>query len=166
VDVVLVGRVNCQLRRRQGEDQPPTPKTEAGARQVPLGESAARLLASWRSRPGRHDADALVFATAAGTPIAPNNVLRRAVFPACRKLGLPNATWLTFRRTFSTWSHQKGVPGKVVAQVMGHANVDTTLNVYTQVLDGAVRAAVETIDDELFTIVHEPGAVGAGSVAN
>jgi integrase len=28
-------------------------------------------------------------------------------------------------------------PGKVVAQLMGHANVDTTLNVYTQVLDGS-----------------------------
>ena len=39
---------------------------------------------------------------------------------------------------------------------MGHANVDTTLNVYTQVLDGSLRAAVENIGDELFTIVHRP----------
>jgi site-specific recombinase XerD len=31
----------------------------------------------------------------------------------------------------------------VVAQLMGHANVDTTLNVYTQVLDGTVRLRVE-----------------------
>src|SRR4029453_10460544 len=38
---------------------------------------------------------------------------------------------LTFRRTYSSWSHDKGVPGKVVAQLMGHANVDTTLNIYT-----------------------------------
>ena len=30
--------------------------------------------------------------------------------------------------------HYKEVPGKVVAQLMGHSNVDTTLNVYTQVL--------------------------------
>jgi hypothetical protein len=37
---------------------------------------------------------------------------------------------------------------------MGHANVDTTLNVYTQVLDGSVRDAVERIGGELFTIVH------------
>ena len=35
------------------------------------------------------------------------------------------------------------VPGKVTAQLMGHANVDTTINVYTQVLDGSVRDAVE-----------------------
>jgi integrase len=100
--------------------------------------------------------DALVFSTRAGKPISPNNVLRRSIFPACEVLGIPRATWLTFRRTYSSWSHDKGVPGKVVAQLMGHANVDTTLNVYTQVLDGSLRAAVEKIGDELFTIVHQP----------
>lgn len=34
---------------------------------------------------------------------------------------------------------------------------DTTLNVYTQVLDGSVREAVEKVGGELFTIVHKPG---------
>jgi site-specific recombinase XerD len=44
--------------------------------------------------------------------------------------------------------HEKGVSGKVVAQLMDQANVDTTLNVYTQVLDGSVRDAVEKIGGE------------------
>ena len=83
-----------------------------------------------------------------------------AIFPACEALNLQHATWLTFRRTYSSWSHDKGVPGKVVAQLMGHANVDTTLNVYTQVLDGALRTAVDRIGDELFTIVHGPAKAG------
>jgi hypothetical protein len=39
---------------------------------------------------------------------------------------------------------------------MGHAKVDTTLNVYTQVIDGALRAAVDRVGSELFTIVHNP----------
>jgi hypothetical protein len=47
------------------------------------------------------------------------------------------------------------VPGKVVAQPMGHANVDTTLNRYTQVLDGSLRDAVDKVAGELFTIVHK-----------
>ena len=83
-----------------------------------------------------------------------------AVFPACDRLGLPRTTWLTFRRTYSSWSHEKGVPGKVTAQLMGHANVDTTLNVYTQVLDGSVREAVERVGGELNVI--ERGAARAG----
>jgi hypothetical protein len=39
-------------------------------------------------------------------------------------------------------------------RLMGHAKVDTTLNVYTQVMDGALRTAVDRIGSELFTIVH------------
>jgi hypothetical protein len=50
----------------------------------------------------------------------------------------------------------------VIAQLMGHANVDTTLNVYAQVLDGALRTAVEKVGDQLITIVHTPeGSDGA-----
>jgi integrase len=138
-----------------------TPKTEAGLRQLPLSDAALQVITEWKLRAARTKAEALLFSTRVGTPISPNNVLRRAIFPACEALGLPRATWLTFRRTYSSWSHDKGVPGKVVAQLMGHANVDTTLNVYTQVLDGSLRAAVEKVGGELFTIVHRPDKAGA-----
>jgi integrase len=77
------------------------------------------------------------------------------VFPACTTLKLPNATWLTFRRTCASWAHDKGVPGKVVAQLMGHTNADVTLNVYTRVVDGALRTAADRIGSVLFTIVHK-----------
>jgi integrase len=69
-------------------------------------------------------------------------------------LGIPNTTWLTFRRTYASWSHDKGVPGKVVAKLMGHTNADVTLNVYTQVLDDSMRSSVDRVGSELFTIVH------------
>jgi hypothetical protein len=54
----------------------------------------------------------------------------------------------TFRRTYPSWSHDRGVRDKVVAQLMGHTNVDTTLNVYTQVLDGSLRKGT------IFAIVY------------
>jgi integrase len=111
---------------------------------------------NWRARLKKQDLDALVFATGSGKPISPNNVLRQQVFPVCDALGLKRVTWLTLRRTYSSWAHEKGVPGKVIAQLMGHAKVDTTLNVYTQVIDGALRRAVDTVGSELFTIVHKP----------
>ena len=133
-----------------------TPKTEASARQIPLSDAACLLVAQWMARTKKIHPESLVFCTRSGTPLAPNNVLRRHIFPACEALGLPRATWLTFRRTYSTWSHDHGVPAKVVAQLMGHANVDTTLNVYTQVLDGSLREAANKIGAELFTIVQSP----------
>ena len=45
--------------------------------------------------------------------------------------------------------------------MMGHAKVDTTVNVYTHVIDGALRAAVDKVGSELFTIVHKPEMGGA-----
>jgi integrase len=140
-----------------------SPKTEAGRRQIPLSAPALYLIAAWRGT-RTPDPEALVFATKSGSPLAPRNVLRRAIFPACDRLQLRRATWLTFRRTYSTWSHDKGVPGKVVAQLMGHAHVDTTLNIYTQVLDGSLREAAEKVGRELITIVQSPE--GAGTLSS
>jgi hypothetical protein len=37
---------------------------------------------------------------------------------------------------------------------MGHAKVDTTINVYTQVMAGAKRAAATQVGDGLFAIVR------------
>ncbi len=71
-----------------------------------------------------------------------------------QSLRLPRATWLTFRRTYSSWTHVKGVPQKVIAELMGHSNVYTTLNVYTQVMDGSLRGAVNKVGEELFSIVQ------------
>ena len=47
---------------------------------------------------------------------------------------------------------RKNVPGKVIAQLMRHAKVHTTLNVYAQVLDGSLQKAAETAGSELFTL--------------
>jgi hypothetical protein len=51
-----------------------------------------------------------------------------------------------------------GVPGTVVATLMGHAKVDTTLNVYIQVLDDSLRGAAEKVGCELITVDHKIGS--------
>ena len=130
------------------------PKTEAGKRRIPLSEFGCNLLHEWKSMARETNPDGLVFCTRSGKPISPNNVLRTWVFPACEAVNLPHATWLTFRRTYCSWAHDKNVPAKVVAELMGHSNVSTTLNVYTQVLHDSVRVAADRIGEELFSIVQ------------
>jgi integrase len=131
-----------------------TPKTQAGLRRMPLSVAAVQLIEAWQRRAMPVESEALVFATWSGKPISPNNVLKHIV-AAAKALALPKISWLTFRRTYSSWAHEKGVPGKVVATLMGHAKVDTTLNVYTQVLDHSLRGAAEKVGIELITIDHK-----------
>ena len=92
--------------------------------------------------------------TKTGQPISPNNLIRRCLMQEWDELGLPHVSWLTFRRTYSSWSHDKGIPSKVTAQLMGHTNVDVTLNVYTQVMDDSLRISAERVGRELFSIVQ------------
>ena len=141
-----------------------TPKTTAGLRMIPLSSLATKLAQTWRRQARRTGANDLMFGTRTGKPISPNNVLRRWIRPACEALDFPPVSWLTFRRTFSSWSHQQGVPSKVTAELMGHRRVDLTLNTYTQVMPNASREAVRVIADELFTIVHTGAGRGANSL--
>ena len=98
----------------------------AGVRQLPLSDAAVQLIMLWRTQVQSIDPESLVFPTWSGRPISPNNVSRRWIYPACETLGLKSENWLTLRHTYSSWAHEKGVPGKVIAQLMGHAKVDTT----------------------------------------
>lgn len=150
------GNRSLQVRAAVYEGVFDDPKTMASLRTIPLPSTALQLLAAWKGRARRTAAHELIFSTVSGKPISPNNVLRRWVWPACQAADLQRATWLTFRRTYSSWAHDKGVPAKVVAQIMGHTKVDTTMNVYTQVLDGAARLAADRVGSELFRVVQIP----------
>ena len=48
------------------------------------------------------------------------------------------------------------MPGKVVAELMGHAKVDTTLNVYTQVIDGAKLRSRAAVGNGLIKLIRNP----------
>jgi integrase len=150
-----------QIREAVYEGTFGSPKTKGGRRLIPLTESGVALLTTWHAHAKRTAADDLVFATRSGKPISPNNVLRQWIRPAADSLGLKRVSFLTFRRTYATWAHEKGVPGKIVAQVMGHAKIDTTLNIYTQVRDESVRAAIAPVGEELFKIVQSSERVSA-----
>jgi integrase len=129
-------------------------RTTIDVRQIPLGESAMTLLRDWKSRVRESGQDSLMFATRSGKPISPNNVLRRGIFPACQELGLPKLSWLAFRRTFASWTYDRGIPAKVIAKLMEHEKVDMNMNIYAQAMEESVRNATTNLGSSLFQIVH------------
>jgi integrase len=129
------------------------PKTEAGFRTVAVPEEVLVLVRAWKARAKRTKATDFVFGTREGKPENANNILRRHVYPACDALGIPRANWLTFRRTFSTWSHKHGVPPKDLAELMGHANVDMQFE-YAVGMDANKQAAAAKLGKELVSFGH------------
>jgi integrase len=68
-------------------------------------------------------------------------VLENFIKPAAQRAGLGLIGWHTFRRTFSTLLRFNGEDIKVQQELMRHADIRTTMNLYTQANSDQKRQA-------------------------
>jgi integrase len=114
-------------------------KTAAGSRQVRLTPETITALKEhrkvWLARKlaasewANHD---LIVCTRDGKPINPNNV-GRSFDRMTKKAELPRITVHSLRHTSATLLLRAGIPAKVVAERLGHKNVNLTLDRYSHV---------------------------------
>ncbi|MCH8269064.1 MAG: tyrosine-type recombinase/integrase [Acidobacteria bacterium] len=122
-----------------------TPKTPNRVRRIPLSGPVVELLKRRKVQAVRDQPGDLVFATRKGTPIGPDNVLKRVLHPACQRLGLPQVGWHAFRHTHATLLSDLGESLKTAQAILGHADLETTLSVYTHSLVATERRAEERL---------------------
>jgi integrase len=91
-----------------------------------------------------------VFPSRAGTPLSVHNVYRRNWKPLLLRVGLPTSTRLhDLRHTCATLLLSRGVPVKVVSEMLGHASVSITLDIYSHVLPDMQESAARAMDEAL-----------------
>ena len=73
--------------------------------------------------------------------------------PAAERAGLGRVTWHQFRHIHSSLLNDLRVPVKIAQEQLGHASVQTTLNIYTHIVDASHRAAIEQLERQLFPTV-------------
>ncbi len=122
-----------------------TPKTRSSIRNISMGGALERLFVSLR--PDGAVASDLVFASQKGTPLRPENILKREIHPACKRLGLPRVGWHNLRHTSATLLHEHE-PLRVAQAILGHSDLQTTLG-YTHVLPGWQRDAMQRLETAL-----------------
>jgi integrase len=61
-----------------------------------------------------------------------------------KKAGIPYQTFYTLRHTTATWLHRAGVPIKVIQDIMGHSDINTTMK-YAHLYDGAQEQALNDL---------------------
>ncbi|AIY79012.1 phage integrase family protein [Clostridium botulinum 202F] len=135
-----------------------TPKTKKSNRTVPIPKNILSELETHRlkqndikSKAGdMYKDDDIIFATDFGTYIDPSNLNRRF-----KKL-LKNAEikpikFHSLRHTYATRLFENNIQPKTVSDLMGHEDIQTTLNLYTWVLDSQKNKAAEILDT-IFTI--------------
>jgi integrase len=132
------------------------PKTASSRRTVPIGKPATEALRSHKRRQAEERLRngevwqdfGLVFTTEIGTPLSPQNLLRRSYYPLLARAGLPRVRFHDLRHTAATLLLEAGAHPRVVAERLGHADPGLTLRVYahaTATMQGEATAAMDRV---------------------
>lgn len=130
-------------------------KTEISQQPVPLDELVLEELRSWRSVTMYASDSDWVFAspTVFGRmPVWAISSLQKVLQPAARRAGITKRIgWHTFRHTYSSLLSEYGNDVKVVQELMRHAKVATTMEIYTHARMVKKREAQSKVVDALFS---------------
>jgi integrase len=147
------------------------PKTTAGIRTIYIPKRVAALLGEYLALLP-DDPNYLVFGTSAGTPIAHANLTVHCWQVVCEQAGLlvagkPRYTLYHLRHHRASTEIAMGASAKEIQVLMGHENIQTTMQVYGHLFaeaEQARRERVQQMDTVLATnlpqTISEPSGKG------
>jgi integrase len=113
-------------------------------RSLPVHHDLANVLLDYKRRTAPEAEDtAWLFPSPYGTgrPRWPWTIQSRILLPTGIRIGLGRIGWHTFRHSYSTLLRSLEVDVKVQQELLRHADIRTTLNIYTQAVPEALRDA-------------------------
>lgn len=129
-------------------------KSEVSKQPVPLDALTLDELQSWRKITMYASDEDWVFASErlfGKMPIWSNASLQKVLQPAARRARITKVIgWHTFRHTYSTMLAENGNDVKVVQELMRHAKLSTTMEIYTHPRMEKKREAQSKVVDVLF----------------
>jgi integrase len=125
------------------------PKTAKGRRKIRLTPVAVEALKRHkiaqnqeRLRQGSSWQDyGLVFCSSVGTPMNPDNFVKRSYKPLLKRAGLPQLCFHDLRHTFASLMMPNEHP-KIVQEMLGHSRISTTLDIYSHLSQDMQEEAV------------------------
>ncbi|EOO20037.1 site-specific integrase [Bacillus cereus] len=93
----------------------------------------------------KYEDNDLVVGTRTGKPMIPRN-LRKEFYNLTEKLGLPKIRFHDLRHTHATLLIQQNINVKLIADRLGHSDIETTLNTYSHVLPDMQKSVSEQLD--------------------
>jgi integrase len=96
----------------------------------------------------------IVFCSMVGTYIEPRRV-NTTLIKLLDKAGIEHVSFHAFRHTFATRALENGIPAKVVAEIIGHADVALTLNTYTHVIGSTAHEQISKLNSMFSDVKNE-----------
>jgi integrase len=135
-------------------------KTPASQRWMPLDRCLAEKLRQHQLRSASSvNTEGWIFANpVTGKPYWPGRIQENWLVPAAERVGLGRIGWHTFRHSHSSLLHALGVDLKVQQELLRHADIRTTMNIYTH----AVPAALPLSSLANLQLIVGKGNIGRG----
>jgi hypothetical protein len=161
-----INLATCLISVKRGWDQYEgviDAKSQAGERELPLLALLRDILDEYLLRTGRKDDDLLFGRTRKEAFVA--STIRNRAQEAWKAAGLKPMTLHECRHTFASLLIDSGANPKAIQQFMGHANIQTTFDIYGHLLPGShdeVRSRMDSyLAKESHSLVHRHGLTGA-----
>ncbi len=133
------------------------PKTDKGRRSILLPSLAVEALKGHRVRqlqeklkagPAWQEHD-YVFCTSVGTHLNPSRDMLDLLKELLKKAGLPEIRWHDLRHSLATVLLGLGTNPKIVQEVLGHAAISMTMDIYSHVLPTMQQEAMGRLNEAL-----------------
>jgi integrase len=133
------------------------PKTKNSRRTIRLTKGAISALKAHLSRQleemermgSLYQPGGLIFATEGGTIVNPSNLRNRSFKPLLKRADLQPIRFHDLRHTCATLLLSKSVNPKVVSEMLGHASISITLDIYSHLLPDMQEKAVAALENML-----------------
>jgi integrase len=150
-------RVGHALVREGGRYRLGETKTKRGHRSIRLTSQAVSALGVHRKRQleermrlaSLYEDHDLIYATQKGTPLNPENLVKRSFKPLLKRAGLPEIRFHDLRHTCATLLLGRGVHPKLVQELLGHATIAMTLDTYSHFLPSMGDQTARAMEDAL-----------------
>jgi hypothetical protein len=133
------------------------PKREKSNGAIPVIAQLRLFLERHRARSGNPH-QGYILQSPQGKPLNLDALAKDVIRPAFEAAKLP---WHAFRRGLATNLNRLGVPDKVIQQILRHANVTTTMNIYVKMVSQDATVAIKTLEANCATTVQQERLVGA-----
>ena len=143
-------RSNIEVSETFSDGKFGTPKTRSSRRVIPMSFALRAAFEAHRAGCMRTMPQDLVFCTIKGTPLNPKNLYNRVLAPACDGAKLPRVSWHSFRHGNATLLGEVGESIKTAQAILGHSDMETTLNTYMHAIPDSQRRAVDRVAGVLF----------------
>lgn len=129
-------------------------KTINSYREVPILQSTSNILKTYRKEQAQYilsvgnqyKNNSIVLADQLGNHLEKKRPTRR-LKKLCEENNIEYKTFHALRHTYITRLFEKNVNAKTVQKIVGHSDIQTTLNIYTHVNNNIKQEAVEKLND-------------------